>query len=176
MDQSHSFEVWVEGCCPSRKVVKKNYYQQCRKKGQTKSYSWRVLCFSGQMMPFWIQRKGGESNILISRNLHRLLMKNVFHFTSAQSAHTLYELLVFVKATEWKNTANNFPLHFVSQSFQIGYYNKDKGNCQASSSLFLWNVSGQNHCYHKPARVIHRLKEILTETVWDDWKIKIFYS
>ena len=64
-------------------------------------------------------------------------MKNVFHFTSAQSAHTLYELLVFVKATEWKNTANNFPLHFVSQSFQIGYYNKDKGNCQAPSSLFL---------------------------------------
>lgn len=43
----------------------------------------------------------------------------------------------FVQATEWKNTANNFPLHFVSQSFQVGYYNKDKGNCQAPSFLFL---------------------------------------
>ena len=90
--------------------------------------------------------KGEESSTVISRNLHRLLMKNVFHFTRAQSAHTLYELLVFVQATGWKNTANNFPLHFVSQNFQTGYCNKDKGNRQAPSFLFLWNVSGQYHC------------------------------
>lgn len=65
-------------------------------------------------------------------------MKN-FHFAKAQSVYVPYKH--WHKSLKGKNIPNKFPLHFVSQSFLIDYYNKGKENCQAPSILFFWTES-----------------------------------
>lgn len=66
-------------------------------------------------------------------------MKN-FCFATAQSGYVPYKPLAQVTEGK-KNIPNKFPLHFVSQSFLIDYYNKGKENCQAPSFLFFWTES-----------------------------------
>lgn len=92
---SHSFEISVEGCCPSMKAVKKTTNKNVCKKGQSKILQMTGVMFLRKTDAFLNTEEGKGIHTVNFRNLYRHLMKNVFHFTSAQGVHTPYELLVF---------------------------------------------------------------------------------
>ena len=67
------------------------------------------------------------------------------HLTSAQSAHTLHELLVFVQATAWKNTANNSPCTLFLKAFQLVIVTRMKETAKhlgfCSFDMFLASIT-----------------------------------